>query len=153
MTSRDGYHWKRYDEAIWRPGPEEPNNWWCYTGGFATVGMIEMPGNFPGTDNEISMFIAANRSKAIPVELYRYTMRVDGFVSYNATYKHQILTTSQTIDRPIELTFSEKVNSADILYYNGDTTQNIFRRNGRTGGISAGRIWLAPGQMELIKIN
>ncbi|MCL2119387.1 MAG: hypothetical protein FWH27_13275 [Planctomycetaceae bacterium] len=64
-----------------------------------------------------------------------------------------ILNTSQTIDRPIKLTFSEKVNSADILYYNGDMTQNIFRRNGQSGGMTAVEIWLAPGQMELIKIN
>jgi len=64
-----------------------------------------------------------------------------------------ILNTSQTIDRPINLTFSEKVNSADILYHNGDVTQNIFHRKGRSGGISTGDIWLAPGQMELIKIN
>ena len=64
-----------------------------------------------------------------------------------------ILNTSQTIDRAIKLTFTEKVNSANILYYNGDKAENMFRRDGRSGGIAAGEIWLAPGQMELIKIN
>jgi len=92
MTSRDGYQWKRYDEALHRPGPEEPNNW-VYGDGYPTVGMIETPGSFPGTDNEISMYIVANHWMGIPAELYRYTMRIDGFVSYNATYKPQVLTT------------------------------------------------------------
>lgn len=115
MTSRDGYIWKRYDEAIHRPGPEEPNNW-VYGDCFPAVGMIETPGSFPGTDNEISMYMNANHWAGIPAELYRYTMRIDGFVSYNATYKPQILTTKPFIFEGEELFINFSTSAIGYIY-------------------------------------
>ena len=115
MTSRDGYTWKRYDEAILRPGPEEPNNW-VYGNRFPAVGMIEMTGNFPGTDNEISMFVPLNHWTGIPVELYRYTIRTDGFVSYNATYKPQILTTKPFIFEGDDLLINFSTSAIGYMY-------------------------------------
>jgi len=115
MTSRDGFKWKRYDEAMFRPGPEEPNNW-VYGDGYPSVGMIETPGSFSGTDNEISMYIVANHWMGIPAELYRYTMRIDGFVSYNATYKPQILTTKPFIFEGDELSINFSTSAIGYLY-------------------------------------
>ena len=115
MTSRDGYSWKRYDEAIYRPGPEEPNNW-VYGDGYPAVGMIETPGNYPGTDNEISMYMFTNHWMGIPAELYRYTMRIDGFVSYNATYKPQILTTKPFIFEGDQLFINFSTSAIGYIY-------------------------------------
>ena len=115
MTSRDGYRWKRYDEAIVRPGPEEPNNW-VYGDGYPSVGMIETPGSFPGTDNEISMYIVANHWVGVPAELYRYTMRIDGFVSYNAAYKPQILTTKLFVFEGDELLINFSTSAIGSMY-------------------------------------
>ena len=115
MTSRDGYKWKRYDEALFRPGPEEPNNW-VYGDGFPSVGMIETRGSFPGTDNELSMYIVANHWMGIPAELFRYTMRIDGFVSYNATYKPQILTTKPFIFDGDELFINFSTSAIGYMY-------------------------------------
>jgi len=115
MTSRDGYSWKRYDEAIHRPGPEEPKNW-VYGDGYPAVGMIETPGNYPGTDNEISMYMFTNHWMGIPAELYRYTMRIDGFVSYNATYKPQILTTKPFIFEGDQLFINFSTSAIGYIY-------------------------------------
>jgi len=115
MTSRDGYQWKRYDEAFYRPGPEQPNNW-VYGDCFPAVGMIETPCNFPGSDNELSMFMVANYWMGIPAELYRYTIRIDGFVSYNATYKPQVLTTKPFIFEGDELFINFSTSAIGYLY-------------------------------------
>ena len=115
MTSRNGYSWKRYDEALHRPGPEEPHNW-VYGDGYPAIGMIETPGSFPGTDNEISMFMVANHWMEIPAELYRYTIRTDGFVSYHATYKPQILTTKPFIFEGDELLINFSTSAIGYMY-------------------------------------
>ena len=115
MTSRDGLKWKRYDEAILRPGPEEPHNW-VYGDCFPTLGMIETPGSYPGTDNEISMYVKSNHWMGIPAKLYRYTMRIDGFVSYHATYKQQILTTKPFIFEGDELYINFSTSAIGYLY-------------------------------------
>lgn len=115
MTSRDGYKWKRYDEALYRPGPEEPNNW-VYGDGYPAIGMIETPGSYPGTDNEISMYMFSNHWMGIPAELYRYTMRADGFVSYNATYIPQILTTKPFIFEGDELFINFSTSAIGYMY-------------------------------------
>ena len=115
MTSRDGYQWKRYDEAILRPDPEEPNNW-VYGDCFPAVGMIETPGSYPGTDNEISMYVKKNHWMEVPEDLYRYTMRIDGFVSYHATYKPQVLTTKPFIYDGDELIINFSTSAIGYLY-------------------------------------
>jgi len=115
MTSRDGFKWKRYDEAISRPGPEEPTNW-LYGDGYPAVGMIETPGIYPGTDNELSLYMSTNHWMGIPADLYRYTARIDGFVSYNATYKPQILTTKPFIYDGDELFINFATSAIGYLY-------------------------------------
>ena len=115
MTSRDGFKWKRYDEALHRPGPEEPNNW-VYGDCFPAIGMIETPGSYPGTDNEISMYMFANHWMGVSAKLYRYTMRIDGFVSYNATYKPQVLTTKPFIFEGDELFINFSTSAIGYMY-------------------------------------
>ena len=78
--------------------------------------MIETPGNYPGTDNEISMYMFTNHWMGIPAELYRYTMRIDGFVSYNATYKPQILTTKPFIFEGDQLFINFSTSAIGYIY-------------------------------------
>ncbi|MCL2518241.1 MAG: hypothetical protein FWF15_06725 [Oscillospiraceae bacterium] len=115
MTSRDGFKWKRYDEAILRPGPEEPYNW-IYGDCYPALGMIETPGSYPGTDNEISMYMKKSHWLEVPSDLYRYTMRIDGFVSYHATYKPQIITTKPFIYDGDELIINFSTSAIGYLY-------------------------------------
>lgn len=85
MTSRDGINWKRYNDAFLRPGPESGRNW-CYGDVYLSSGLVETASPYRGCDNEISMYCGENRWMGIPGEIYRYTMRLDGFVSQNAAW-------------------------------------------------------------------
>ena len=92
MCSRDGKHWKRWDEAFMRPGPERDYNW-VYGDCYPAVGMIETPSPLPDAAPELSMFAFENHWGRIPAELRRYTIRMDGFVSYHATFQPQRVVT------------------------------------------------------------
>ena len=56
MASRDGINFQRQDEAFIRPEPEEPYGW-VYGTAYPARGMIETPGDLPGQDPEISMYV------------------------------------------------------------------------------------------------
>lgn len=86
MSSRDGKVWKRWDEAFMTPGPEHELNW-VYGDCFPAVGMIETAAARQGAANDLSMYVFENHWSRQPAQLRRYTLRVDGFVSYRATYK------------------------------------------------------------------
>ncbi len=92
MCSRDGWHFKRYDEAFMTPGPEIPANW-VYGDCYPSYGLIETPSAIPGADNELSFFTFDNHWMGVPTELYRYSMRMDGFVSLHAGAKEQTIVT------------------------------------------------------------
>ena len=92
MCSRDGKRWRRWDEAFMRPGPEREYNW-VYGDCYPAVGMIETPSHLPYAAPELSMYAFDNHWGQIPAELRRYTIRIDGFVSYNATFAPQRVVT------------------------------------------------------------
>ena len=97
MTSKDGFKFNRRDEAFLTPGVENRNNWWygnCYT----VYGLIETEAEEDGAPNEISFYMGENyRIKG--VNFRRYTVRLDGFFSWNAPYRGgEILTKPITID-------------------------------------------------------
>ena len=83
MCSRDGLHFKRYDEAFLRPGPEYPAGW-VYGSCYPAVGWVETPSDVPGADPELSMYLFENHWMSVPAVLYRNTIRLDGFVSLHA---------------------------------------------------------------------
>lgn len=91
MTSRDGKHWKRCNEAFMTPGPEQPNNW-IYGDCYVCYGMIETPSDVPGADPVLSMY-GSQRYEGRPSGLYRYEMRIDGFAAKKATLEPQKLVT------------------------------------------------------------
>ncbi|OGV83602.1 MAG: hypothetical protein A3K19_07815 [Lentisphaerae bacterium RIFOXYB12_FULL_65_16] len=86
MSSRDGKTWKRWDEAFMTPGLEHERNW-VYGDCYPALGMIETANDLTGAPNELSMYTFDNHWSRTPAKLRRHTIRVDGFVSYHATYK------------------------------------------------------------------
>ncbi len=92
MSSRDKYHWFRFDEAVLTPGPEDGYNW-EYGDCYPAVGLIETPGRFPGTEPELSLLCESHHWTDKPVELIRYVFRKDGFASYKAPFKPKTLRT------------------------------------------------------------
>jgi len=93
MSSRDGYNWKRFNEAWLTPGIEHQTNW-VYGDCYPSVGMIETPTEY-GDDapKELSMYCYEGQWTFKPSRLYRYTMRIDGFASYYAPYEEKTLVT------------------------------------------------------------
>jgi hypothetical protein len=92
MSSRDGAKWKRWDEAFMSPGPEDGYNW-VYGDCYPAVGMIETANDQPGLPNEISMYAAEGHWSMKYHRLRRFTLRPDGFVSFNAPYKPATIVT------------------------------------------------------------
>jgi len=86
MSSRDGKRWNRWDEAFMAPGPEREYNW-VYGDCYPAVGMIETPSALPDAPNELSLYAFDNHWAMKPTQWRRYTLRIDGFASYHATYK------------------------------------------------------------------
>jgi hypothetical protein len=82
MTSRDGYHFHRWDETFIPPGPERSNNW-VYGDGYQSLGLIETPAADPTAAPELSCYVDEGHWKENE-SLRRYTLRVDGFVSVHA---------------------------------------------------------------------
>ena len=85
MTSRDGYHFNRREEAYLTPGTERYANWW-YGDCFTVYGLMQTPSEEEGAPDEISFFMGENY-RIRDVELWRYTTRLDGFFSWYAGYK------------------------------------------------------------------
>ena len=109
MSSRDGFRWDRTDEAFMRPGPEEPYNW-VYGDAYPARGLVETPGSYPGTDDELSLFAPTNHWSGTPAMLWRYTLRMDGFISRHSGYKESLVVT-----RPF-------VYGGDMLHINFSTS-------------------------------
>lgn len=107
MASRDGYRFKRWNEAFVRPGPERPGTW-HYGAPSLAWGLIETPSSLPGAANEISLYALEDYWHGKGSSLRRYTMRLDGFVSTSANWAGGRLLTKPLIysgDR-LELNFS-----------------------------------------------
>lgn len=93
MSSRDGLHWDKIDEALFTPEPEFGPNWIygnCYNAYF----MLETTAE-DGINKELSLFVNHNYNRSImdPTQnqttdaMARYTVRRDGFACYRAKFK------------------------------------------------------------------
>ena len=94
MFSRDGLHFQRENEAFIRPEPE--SDWtWVYGEGYMTDGLLEVPSDLPGAAPELSFLVS--HKVWIPdgtgATLYRYAIRMDGFIGRYAGYKPETLVT------------------------------------------------------------
>lgn len=84
MCSRDGYHFTKYDEAMFPPPAENPEAF-VYGDGRVSAALVEVPSEINGADNEYMMIVNEGfRSVRGPLKLVKYTTRLDGFVSLHA---------------------------------------------------------------------
>lgn len=84
MTSRDGYTFRRTEEAFLTPGIECADNW-IYGDCYFFYGMAETPSDIPGAPNEISLYTGRGY-RSEHVRICRYTLRLDGFFSWHCDY-------------------------------------------------------------------
>ena len=113
--SRDAQRFERFDEAMFRPGPEHPCQNWAYGDTMVAVGLLETPARF-GTDPEISMFLVEGAHLGVPNKLNRYVIRLDGFVSRHATYAEQRLVTKPIVFSGKELTLNFSTSARGRIF-------------------------------------
>ena len=114
MTSRDGVHFRRTDDAFMTPEPEDGNNWY-YGNCYSALGLQETENDRPGMPPELSVYVGRNyRSKDL--ELCRYALRMDGCFSWRGSFRGGTVRT-----KPIEF-------EGDRLYLNFATSALGFVR-------------------------
>ncbi|MBC8352804.1 MAG: hypothetical protein H8E66_12490 [Planctomycetes bacterium] len=86
MASRDGVHFERWNEAFLRPGPQRPDTW-LYGHQYIAWHAVETKSSLPGAPNELSLYASEGSWHGDGNAIRRYTLRLDGFVSINASWK------------------------------------------------------------------
>ncbi len=115
MTSRDGQHWHRFDDAFIRPGIERVNNW-VYGDGYPAPALIETPSPLEYAPNELSLFCFENHWRMIPAILRRYTLRMDGFVSRHAGYAEKRIVTKPFVFDGTSLELNFATSARGFIY-------------------------------------
>lgn len=106
MASRDGVHFKRWNEAFLRPGIERTGTW-QYGHQFIAEHLVETASDLPGAPNELSLYAAEDYWHGKGGALRRYSLRMDGFTSVHASLKGGELITQPFV-------FSGKTLSVNI---------------------------------------
>ena len=109
MTSRDGLTFKRWGEAILRPGPSRINSW-VYGDNIIAWGLLSTPSDLPQAPRELSLFASEGYWAGKGMNLRRYSIRTDGFVSMRAS-----LSGGEFVTRPL-------IFSGDRLVINYSTS-------------------------------
>jgi hypothetical protein len=86
MASRDGVHFKRWNDAFLPPGIERPGTW-NYGQQYIAWHVVETESALAGAPNELSMYAVESYWTEPGSALRRYTLRLDGFVSVRAGMK------------------------------------------------------------------
>ena len=116
MVSRDGYKWKRYDEAFIIPGAEHDLNWGygdCYPSPY----LMESAADSEGADGEYSLLITEGHNMVHPEVLYRHTIRKDGFVSLHAGGKEARIMTKPFVYRGKEMRVNIESSARGYAYF------------------------------------
>ena len=95
MTSRDGVNFRRWGEAIIRPGLRPRDNW-VYGDNAPAWGIVRTRSAVAGAPDELSIYATEGYWTGDSCQLRRYTYRMDGFVSVRAP-----LSGGEFVTRPI----------------------------------------------------
>lgn len=110
ICSTDLVNWTRYTEAFLTPGSSTETNW-VYGDCYPCVGLLETPAATPGADPELSFFMKEKNESTDRISLYRYTMRLDGFVSLNGSYEGDRVVTQPMTFKGEEMTINFRSSS------------------------------------------
>ena len=83
MHSKDGYFFRRSQEGFVCPGPENGTNWF-YGDCYVSWGIAETKSAYDGEPNELSFYSGVGKGGVGEMKLTRYSIRLDGFYSWNA---------------------------------------------------------------------
>ena len=98
MSSRDAYHWYRFDEACLAAGIETGHNW-VYGDCYPMLGLLLSPSRFENEPDVLSLYVNNRYKSSLVTQMVRYSFRQDGFASYKADAKwHTLKTVPFTFD-------------------------------------------------------
>jgi len=158
MSSRDGKTFRRWGEALLRPGLNKDK--WYNRSNYIWLGMVETKSDLPGGGREISIYSNESYYKGRGARTRRYTFRIDGFVSLHAKLQGGEaitkplvfqgdrlvvnLSTSAAGSLAVELCDRdgrpiEGFSAADCPEIYGDEIERTVRWNGRDAGGLAGK--------------
>ena len=83
MSSRDRSTFKLWPESFIRPGLR-PEGSWTYADAMQNWGIVETKSAIDGAPDELSFYLVEGYWRGEGLNLRRYTLRVDGFVSVQA---------------------------------------------------------------------
>ncbi|MEZ6046029.1 MAG: hypothetical protein R3C11_10705 [Planctomycetaceae bacterium] len=111
MVSRDGSHFKRWNEAFLAPGRERPGSW-NYGHQYVGWHLIETASTLDPSLTELSLYANESYWTESGSVLRRYTIRPDGFVSITADAKGGELLTPALTFTGNELTLNLATSAA-----------------------------------------
>ncbi len=110
MCSRDGQMWHRYNEAFFRNGYEDPDNW-VYGDGYPCYGFVDS-----GKESYYMYQIEKSRSIGEPKPIYRYEIRKDGFACIMAGGDEKVIVTKPLIFSGSELHLNFSGSAYGYMY-------------------------------------
>lgn len=117
IASHNGIKFKRYAEAFVRPGIENGRNWLYGDVAYPCYNIFETEAEYPDGGKEISMLFHRNEWHGEPTELWRYTIRLDGFASLHADGKEEeVIVTKPFIFEGNDLFINFSTSARGYLY-------------------------------------
>ena len=114
MSSRDGLNFKLWPESFIRPGLRPQGNW-TYADNYQSWGIVTTKSHFAGAPDELSIYATEGYWRGESLNLRRYTLRMDGFVSVSARFSGGELVTRPLVFSGGELVLNFSASAAGSL--------------------------------------
>ena len=114
MAGRDRLSFHRWQEAFIRPGLRPVDNW-VYGDNYQSWGLVETRNHFGGAPDEISLYAQEGHWRGESLNLRRFTLRVDGFVSASAPMKGGEIITRPLLFKGNRLTLNFSTSAAGSI--------------------------------------
>lgn len=108
MSSRDGLHWSKFNEAFFDSGVEDSCGWF-YGRNYLSHGYVTI-------DERMYFYEIERRIDDKPPKIWANSIRVDGFASFKADYKGATLTTKPFVFEGEELYINFRTSAAGRIY-------------------------------------
>ena len=114
MTSRDGLTFRRWGEALIRPGLSRANSW-TYCDNLISWGMLPTKSDLPRSPGELSIYVIEGYWNGRSQNFRRYSFRVDGFVSVQAPLRGGEFVTKPIVFQGNELEINYSTSAAGSI--------------------------------------
>ena len=111
MTSRDGVRFRRWNEAFLRPGPLRQGSW-VYGDNMLMWGIVETASALGDAPPELSLYASEHYWQGLGAHVRRLTLRIDGFVSLQASARGGELLTKPLVFEGGNLTLNLATSGA-----------------------------------------